>query len=57
MRVARAVAKRTQQPAYVGCSVSMAGASVEEEAAALRTAVELVFRALEEPEVSGVGEE
>ena len=55
-RVGRAVAKRTGKPAHVGCSMVLAGSSVEEEAAALKAAVEAIMGALEndEAKVNGV---
>ena len=45
--MARAVARRTGKPAYVGCSMVMAGASVEEEAAGLRAVITAVMGLLE----------
>lgn len=43
MRVAKILAKRTELPAYVGCSVGFRGATVEEELEAVRLAVQSVM--------------
>lgn len=43
MRVAKILAKKTELPAYVGCSVAFQGATVEEELEGVRLAVEGVM--------------
>ena len=42
-RVAKILARRTELPAYVGCSVGSLGATVEEELEAVRLAVKSVM--------------
>ncbi|MCJ1461427.1 hypothetical protein MMC07_000024 [Pseudocyphellaria aurata] len=42
-RVAKILAKRTELPAYVGCSVAFGGATVEEELEGVKLAVEGVM--------------
>lgn len=41
-RVAKILAKRMKQPIYVGCSVNLAGTTVEEEMEGLVTAVDQI---------------
>jgi len=43
-RVAKALARKTGIPAYVGCSVEFSGATVEEEVDAVRVALEGLIR-------------
>lgn len=43
MRVAKILTKRTDLPAYVGCSVGFRGGTVEEELEAVRLAVKSVM--------------
>lgn len=58
-RVAKIVAKRTKKPTYVGCSVSLEGATVEEEMEAMQGAIDGILRELgrerqTSPTVNGV---
>lgn len=46
-RVAKILARRTQKPAYVGCSAAFGGGGIEEEMAGVRKAVEGVMGVLE----------
>ena len=46
-RVAKIIARRTEKPAYVGCSAVFPAADVEEETGALRMAVQGVMGLLE----------
>ena len=45
-RVAKIIAKRTQKPSYVGCSVSLEGATVEEEMEAMQVAIDGILQGL-----------
>ncbi|MCJ1232513.1 hypothetical protein MMC14_000466 [Varicellaria rhodocarpa] len=46
-RVAKIIARKTEKPAYVGCSVSFTGAVVEEEIEGVRTAIDTIMSELE----------
>ena len=43
-RVAKIVARKTGKPTYVGCSVSFAGATVEEEIEGVKIAIDAIIR-------------
>ena len=45
-RVAKIIAKRTKKPSYVGCSVSLEGATVEEEMEAMQVAIDGILQGL-----------
>lgn len=43
-RTAKIVARRTGKPTYIGCSVGLGSATVEEELAAVKAAIEGILR-------------
>jgi hypothetical protein len=45
--VAKILARRTEMPTYVGCSVDLAGPMVEEELEAVKTVIEAVLKEFE----------
>ncbi|MCJ1231236.1 hypothetical protein MMC12_007913 [Toensbergia leucococca] len=47
-RVAKILARKTGNPAYVGCSVVFGGATVEEEIQGVKVAVDTIIKAIEE---------